>query len=112
MSFLPEPAFAHDRTPRIGVLLVNLGTPDEATPAAVRRYLPAILDEGTRAPGGSGVYRRGGRGRPPKGFVLPDEGRADFRQAYGAHALAPLIGKDEPLGRATPAPWPVDALLT
>ena len=43
MSFLPEPAFAHDRTPRIGVLLVNLGTPDEATPAAVRRYLAQFL---------------------------------------------------------------------
>jgi ferrochelatase len=43
MSFLPEPPFTHDRTPRVGVLLVNLGTPDEATPAAVRRYLAQFL---------------------------------------------------------------------
>ena len=31
--------FAHDRVPHVGVLLVNLGTPDEPTPAAVRKYL-------------------------------------------------------------------------
>ena len=29
----PEPPFAHDRAPRVGVLLVNLGTPDAPTPA-------------------------------------------------------------------------------
>jgi ferrochelatase len=45
MSFLPEPPFAHDQAPRIGVLLVNLGTPDEATPAAVRRYLAEFLSD-------------------------------------------------------------------
>jgi ferrochelatase len=39
----PEPAFAHDRTPRVGVLLVNLGTPDAPTAAAVRRYLAQFL---------------------------------------------------------------------
>jgi ferrochelatase len=39
----PEPPFTHDRAPRIGVLLVNLGTPDAATPAAVRRYLAQFL---------------------------------------------------------------------
>src|SRR5207302_11451989 len=38
-----EPAFAHDRVPKIGVLLVNLGTPDAPTPAAVRKYLAAFL---------------------------------------------------------------------
>ena len=32
----PHPPVA---TARIGVLLVNLGTPDAPTPAAVRRYL-------------------------------------------------------------------------
>jgi ferrochelatase len=31
--------------PRIGVLLINLGTPDEATPAAVRRYLAEFLSD-------------------------------------------------------------------
>ena len=37
--------FDHDRAPRIGVLLVNLGTPDEPTPAAVRRYLSEFLSD-------------------------------------------------------------------
>lgn len=41
--FHPEPAFEHDRMSRIGVLLVNLGTPDAPTPAAVRRYLAEFL---------------------------------------------------------------------
>ena len=31
------------RPPRVGVLLVNLGTPDAPTPAAVRRYLKQFL---------------------------------------------------------------------
>ena len=44
-SFRPEPPFAHDRAPKIGVLLVNLGTPDAATPAAVRRYLAEFLSD-------------------------------------------------------------------
>jgi ferrochelatase len=45
MSYRPEPAFRHDRVPRIGVLLVNLGTPDAPTPAAVRRYLAEFLTD-------------------------------------------------------------------
>ncbi len=45
MAMAPEPDFTHDRTPRIGVLLVNLGTPDAATPAAVRRYLAQFLSD-------------------------------------------------------------------
>ena len=40
-----EPPFAHDRVPKIGVLLVNLGTPDAATPVAVRRYLAEFLSD-------------------------------------------------------------------
>jgi ferrochelatase len=35
--------FRHDQAERIGVLLVNLGTPDAPTPAAVRRYLAEFL---------------------------------------------------------------------
>jgi ferrochelatase len=45
MAHAPEPAFTHDRTPRIGVLLTNLGTPDAATPSAVRRYLAQFLSD-------------------------------------------------------------------
>jgi protoporphyrin/coproporphyrin ferrochelatase len=39
----PEPSFKHSQARRIGVLLVNLGTPDAPTPAAVRRYLKEFL---------------------------------------------------------------------
>jgi ferrochelatase len=35
--------FSHDRVPKVGVLLVNLGTPDAPTPGAVRRYLAEFL---------------------------------------------------------------------
>lgn len=45
MAHAPEPPFTHDRTPRIGVLLVNLGTPDAPTPKAVRRYLAQFLSD-------------------------------------------------------------------
>src|SRR5882757_3512260 len=31
--------------PRIGVLLVNLGTPDDASPKAVKRYLAEFLSD-------------------------------------------------------------------
>lgn len=43
MHYRPEPPFAHDRISHVGVLLVNLGTPDAPTPAAVRRYLAEFL---------------------------------------------------------------------
>jgi ferrochelatase len=35
----------HGRPPRTGVLLVNLGTPDAPTPAALRRYLAEFLSD-------------------------------------------------------------------
>ena len=41
--YLAEPPFDHAAPRRIGVLLVNLGTPNAATPAAVRRYLAQFL---------------------------------------------------------------------
>jgi len=45
MTHAPEPPFTHDRTSRIGILLTNLGTPDAATPSAVRRYLAQFLTD-------------------------------------------------------------------
>jgi ferrochelatase len=39
------PPFAHDRATRLGVLLINLGTPDAPTTAAVRRYLAQFLSD-------------------------------------------------------------------
>jgi ferrochelatase len=45
MSFAPEPAFVHGKAAKTAVLLCNLGTPDEATPKAVRRYLAQFLSD-------------------------------------------------------------------
>ena len=45
MTFAREPEFAHGTAPRTAVLLCNLGTPDAATPAALRRYLGEFLSD-------------------------------------------------------------------
>jgi len=45
MRFLPEPSPPADHPTRTGLLLVNLGTPDAPTPAAVRRYLAEFLSD-------------------------------------------------------------------
>lgn len=45
MRFRPEPAYRHGRPARVGLLLVNLGTPDEPTPGALRRYLAEFLSD-------------------------------------------------------------------
>ena len=44
MEFMP-PDHPDIPSPRVGVLLINLGTPDEASPAAVRRYLRQFLSD-------------------------------------------------------------------
>lgn len=41
----PEPSYVHGTALRPGVLLVNLGTPDAPTPAAVRAYLREFLSD-------------------------------------------------------------------
>lgn len=43
--FAKEPTYEHGTPPRTAVILVNLGTPDEPTPAAVRRYLRQFLSD-------------------------------------------------------------------
>ena len=43
--YAPEPPFSHGTQARIGVLLVNLGTPEAPTPAAVRTYLREFLSD-------------------------------------------------------------------
>jgi ferrochelatase len=45
MPFRPEPPFRHGQTPRTAVLLCNLGTPDEPTAPALRRYLAEFLGD-------------------------------------------------------------------
>jgi len=43
--FHAEPPFEHGRPAKLGVLLVNLGTPDAPTASAVRRYLAEFLSD-------------------------------------------------------------------
>jgi ferrochelatase len=45
MSFQNEPSFSHGQAPRTAVVLCNLGTPDEPTAPAVRRYLAEFLSD-------------------------------------------------------------------
>jgi len=41
--YLPEPPYKHDQAARVGILLINLGTPEAPTAAAVRPYLKEFL---------------------------------------------------------------------
>ncbi|MDH4418475.1 MAG: ferrochelatase [Acidovorax sp.] len=43
--FSPEPPYTHGQADRTAVLLCNLGTPDEPTAPAVRRYLAQFLGD-------------------------------------------------------------------
>jgi protoporphyrin/coproporphyrin ferrochelatase len=43
--FLPEPAHKHEQPARVGVLLINLGTPVAPTARAVRPYLKEFLSD-------------------------------------------------------------------
>ena len=45
MPFSPEPPYSHGQAARTAVLYCNLGTPDEPTPKAVRRYLAEFLSD-------------------------------------------------------------------
>lgn len=40
-----SPSYTHDRIPRAGILLVNLGTPEAPTAAALRPYLKEFLSD-------------------------------------------------------------------
>ena len=44
-GFLAEPPWKHGEPRRVGVLLMNLGTPDAPTASAVRRYLAEFLSD-------------------------------------------------------------------
>lgn len=43
--YRPEPPYRHGTAPRIGILLLNLGTPDAPTAPALRRYLKQFLSD-------------------------------------------------------------------
>ncbi|MGB8599400.1 MAG: ferrochelatase, partial [Burkholderiales bacterium] len=44
-KYLPEPEYTHGTQSKVGILLVNLGTPDEPTPSSARRYLKQFLGD-------------------------------------------------------------------
>jgi predicted ArsR family transcriptional regulator len=54
----------------------------ELTPAAVRRHLDQLLDEGTLEPREPRAATVRGRGRPAKLFALTEQGRDRFDQQY------------------------------
>jgi len=45
MPFFKEPPFTHGQAPRTAILLCNLGTPEQPTASAVRRYLAEFLSD-------------------------------------------------------------------
>lgn len=45
MAYSPEPSYTHGTIPKVGVLLLNLGTPDAPTAAALRPYLKEFLSD-------------------------------------------------------------------
>ena len=45
MAFQAEPTFTHGTPIKTGILLVNLGTPDEPTTSSVRTYLKEFLSD-------------------------------------------------------------------
>jgi ferrochelatase len=44
-GYAPEPPYSHGTQPRIGVLVINLGTPEAPTPEEVRTYLKEFLSD-------------------------------------------------------------------
>ena len=62
----------------------------ELTPAAVRRHLDHLLEQGVVEAREERVYGPRGRGRPAKVFVLTDSGRHAFHQAYDDLAATAL----------------------
>ena len=52
------------------------------TPAAIRRHLSALLEEGTLGSREQRVYGARGRGRPSKVFFLTDAGRSEIESRF------------------------------
>ena len=62
----------------------------DLTPAAVRRHLDHLTDEGVVEPREPRVYGTRGRGRPAKVFALTEAGRDRFDQQYDDLAVQAL----------------------
>ncbi|SJN45123.1 Iron-sulfur cluster regulator SufR [Luteococcus japonicus LSP_Lj1] len=68
----------------------ELGERLNLTPAAIRRHLGVLVEQGHIEGREQRVYGSRGRGRPAKVFTLTDSGRATFYQAYDELAIAAL----------------------
>ena len=73
------PSTAGDLAERLGL-----------TPAAVRRHLSALNENGQVASREERVFGPRGRGRPSRVFFLTDAGRADYYTAYDELAITAL----------------------
>jgi predicted ArsR family transcriptional regulator len=62
----------------------------DLTPAAVRRHLDHLVEEGAVTPRQPRVYGARGRGRPAKEFALTEAGRDRFDQQYDDLAVEAL----------------------
>jgi predicted ArsR family transcriptional regulator len=62
----------------------------DLTPAAVRRHLDHLVDDGTIESREQKVYGHRGRGRPARVFALTDAGRNAFDQQYDDLAVQAL----------------------
>lgn len=72
------------------VTAAALGTTLGLTPAAVRRHLDHLLDEGMIETRIARVYGNRGRGRPARLFAITDAGRSEFEHAYDDLATSAL----------------------
>ena len=62
----------------------------DLTPAAVRRHLGSLVEEGLLSSRDERVFGPRGRGRPSKVFVLTDKARDEFQHHYDELALLAL----------------------
>jgi predicted ArsR family transcriptional regulator len=80
------------------VTAAALGTTLGLTPAAVRRHLDHLLDDGMIETRTARVYGNRGRGRPARMFAITDAGRSAFEHAYDDLATSALRFLEERAG--------------
>lgn len=62
----------------------------DLTPAAIRRHLSTLIEQGIVEARDERVYGQRGRGRPSKVFAITDLGRTEFHQAYDELAISAI----------------------